>query len=173
MTKKKPGSKIGRPISHGAYSLIAQGEILKQHPFLRRYLRAVHLGLVNDLGGPARLTTAQNLLIDGVIAKLAVIKSCEIYLGKTGIIDGAVLRRERVLALQPVLKESYLAFQNSMQRALDLLGIKLSDIETPLVLKLLEEENKVVDVEEGYPDQGNPGGNGESQEPGEGEGGEI
>jgi hypothetical protein len=112
-SKKKPG----RPPQSGAYSLIVKaGELPKRRTYLRVYLQATRNGLIEDLGPrEADLTTAQRVLIDRTVSKLAIIRCIEEYIKETGVF--------RKAWLSPVLEKSYVAYTNSLRLDLEALGI--------------------------------------------------
>jgi len=110
-TKKK--SRRGRPITHGGYSVITQGD---KRRYLRRYLTEVREGLVTDLGPTEdELTTAQRVLIDRIVSKLGLVRSIESHVAVNGIFNGD--------DLAPCLQRSYLAYTNGLRRDLVALGI--------------------------------------------------
>lgn len=86
---------------------------------LRGYLTAVRAGLIEDLGPEEEdLTMAQLVLIDRIIAKLAVARAIEERVAKAGIFPGV-----DQLLVHPSLDQNYLAFCNSIRLALSALGI--------------------------------------------------
>jgi hypothetical protein len=167
--KGREKNKGGRPISHGSYSLISKDKILAEHPSLKRYLRAFEAGMIKHLEKQGPISTPQFSLVDLAVSDLAIIKGIQIYTGRVGIIDRGRLEREKTLALTPVLADSFLSYQNALRRTLVLLGIKLEDVEMPLVLRLLEQETESgkvltaeVPEEDGDPEDG--GGDGRDGE---------
>lgn len=121
MTKKKP-RKIGRPLKHGGYSLVIRhGDLPENLIRVRRYLEDIRQGLIHDHGGDEdAIPAGRRILIDRVISKLGVLRCIEERLGEDGIFQ------EKDLA--PVLRQSYLAWSNSIR--LDLVALGL-DSENP------------------------------------------
>lgn len=116
--KKTKKDKRGRPFKHGGYSLmIRRGEVPERLTHIRRYLTAVREGLVRDIAGQEeKLTTAQRVLVDRAISLLSVLRTIESTLSEQGIIQGRLL--------QPILRENYLAYSNSLRLILRELGIE-------------------------------------------------
>lgn len=123
-TKKKRKPRRGRPPKHGGYSLIVKDEILKDHPHLRRYLQDCRDGLVQDVAGSEdRLTEQQRIMIDRIISRLSICRLIEVYIEKYGAFRRDKLKRYKILELEPALGLNYLAFSNSIDRALVALGL--------------------------------------------------
>ncbi len=123
MTKKKP-RKTGRPHKHGGYCLsFARDELLRrEHPRVRQYLEDVRAGLVRDVaGGEDRLTEQQRVMIDRIISRLAICRLIEIHVSKNGAF--MKYKGKPVSELVPALGQSYLAYVNSIDRALVALGL--------------------------------------------------
>jgi len=118
MTKRKTiKGKGGRPFKHGGYSLmVRRGELPEKMTAVRAYLAAVREGLIRDIGGQeADLTMAQLVLVDRAVSLLSVIRTIETSLSEDGIMCGK--------SLQPILKENYLAYSNSLRLILRELGV--------------------------------------------------
>lgn len=115
-TKKKGKSKRGRPSKHGGFSYLVRGELPERRSYLREYLSTVREGLIQDLGPAEKdLTTAQVVLIDRITTKLGVVRCIEEYIREKGVMTGS--------RLSPSLRESYLAYNNSVRLDLQALGI--------------------------------------------------
>lgn len=72
--------------------------------------------MIQDLGPSEQdLTAAQIILIDRVVTKLGVVRCIEEHIRETSVMDGE--------KLAPSLRESYLAYNNSIRLDLDKLGI--------------------------------------------------
>ena len=129
MSKNKPDNRrnvrLGRPPKHGGYSLIVRDEILKDHPYVRQYLQNCRDGLVEDVAGSEeRLTEQQRIIIDRpIISRLSICRLIEVYIEKYGAFRGDRLKKDKVLELEPALGQNYLAFSNSIDRALIALGL--------------------------------------------------
>ena len=134
-TKKKGKSKRGRPPKHGGYSLLIKGELPENRKYIRRYLTAVREGLIQDLGPTEKdLTTAQLVLIDRIVTKLGVVRCIEEYIREHTVMTGA--------RLSPSLRESYLAYNNSIRLDLAALGINKRNKEAILTpYEITEKEN--------------------------------
>jgi hypothetical protein len=113
-TKTKPK---GQPFKHGGYSLmVRRGSLPEKMTRVRKYLSEVREGLVRDIAGQEEnLTTAQLVLIDRAVSLLSVIRTIEYSLSEKGIMEGT--------ALQPILRENYLAYSNSLRLILRELGV--------------------------------------------------
>ena len=123
MAKKKKG-KMGRPIKHGGCSIELKDELLQKHPAVRTYLRDTRAGLIRDIAGDeASLSEQQRILIDRIISKLLILRVIELWVERSGIWRRDKLKRYQVLELEPALGLNYLAYSNSVDRALKLLGI--------------------------------------------------
>jgi hypothetical protein len=143
--KVKSKARLGRPPKHGGYSLIHRDELIKNYPKLRRYLEDCRAGLVQDVAGTEdQLSEQQRIMIDRIISRLSICRLIEIYIEKYGAFRRDRLKRFQVLELEPALGQNYLAFSNSIDRALIALGLnhkKAETILTPLELaKRIDEE---------------------------------
>ena len=102
---------------HGGYSYMITGRLPEHRAYVRRFLTAVRLNLIRDLGPTEEdLTAAQIILIDRVVSKLGVIRCIEEHIRENSVMVGDTLA--------PSLRTSYLAFDNSLRLALQALGIK-------------------------------------------------
>jgi len=138
LTRKKRKARIGRPPKHGGYSLMVQrGELPENRKHIKKYLTEVRDGLISDLG-PAEdnLTAAQIVLIDRVISKLGVVRCIEEFCKDDGVMQGK--------RLAPSLRESYLAYNNSIRLDLQALGINT---------RKTEEVGLAEYIAENYPDK--------------------
>jgi len=140
---KKQKSKVGRPIKHGAYSLILkEGELPENRRYIREYLIETRKGIILDLGGEESLTTAKVVLVDRAISLLSICRVIEEWVRENGVFTG---RR-----LQPVLS-IYLSFLNQLRSTLLCLGLeraKTEEILTPLELAKEIDEEKAKAKEE-------------------------
>jgi hypothetical protein len=106
-----------RPRSHGGYSYLTTGALPEQRAIVLKYLMAVRLGLVRDLGPTEEdLSTAQIILIDRIATKLGVIRCVEEHIREKSVMVGD--------DLAPSLKTSYLAYNNSLRLDLQALGLE-------------------------------------------------
>ena len=119
---------------HGGYSFLITGRLPEHRAYVRRFLTAVRLNLIRDLGPTEEdLTAAQIILIDRVVSKLGVIRCIEEH-----IRENSVMVEDN---LAPSLKGNYLAFDNSLRLALQALGIKSKKAEGIMELgKYVEEK---------------------------------
>lgn len=129
MTKQKPkltvdlergGTHYGR---HGGYAFLTRGKLPENRKYILKFLTAARENLIKDLGPTEEdLTAAQIILIDRIITKLGVVRCIEEH-----IRDSTVMKGDR---LSPCLRESYLAYNNSIRLDLQALGIdkKTSDV---------------------------------------------
>jgi hypothetical protein len=128
MTENQPKghkkAKLGRPPKHGGYSLIHRDQLIKNYPQLRRYLEEVREGLIRDVASTEdQLSEQQKVMIDRIISRLSICRLIEIYIEKYGAFRRDRLKRFQVLELEPALGQNYLAFSNSIDRALIALGL--------------------------------------------------
>lgn len=122
-TKTTDGSRLsgklppGRPhATHGGYSFLTKGELPEGRDYIRRYLTAARAGLIQDLGPTEKnLTTAQLIIIDGLVTKLGVVRCIEEHIRENSVMRGH--------DLAPSLKTSYLAYKNSIRLDLQALGV--------------------------------------------------
>ena len=141
-TKKTDGSRLSkklkpcRPSSrHGGYAFLTRGTLPESLDYVRRYLTAAREGLIQDLGPTENdLTTAQIIMIDRVITKLGVIRCIEEHVRETSVMKGD--------RLSASLRESYLAYNNSIRLSLQALGLDKRQKEGILApYEIVEEEN--------------------------------
>ena len=102
----------GRKPTHGAFSIIATGRLPEKRKYLEIALTEAREGLIRDCAGQERnLSTAQGLIIDRAIGKLAVIRCLEEYAReRKAIMEGG--------ELLPCLKAQYLQWSESFRRDL-------------------------------------------------------
>lgn len=106
----------GHATKHGGYAYLMTGKLPEDRLHVLRYLTAVREGLVRDLGPTEDdLTTAQIIIIDRIVSKIGIIRCIEEHTRENTVMLG----RE----LAPALHDSYLAYNNSVVRALEKLGI--------------------------------------------------
>jgi hypothetical protein len=133
--RKKTRRRTGRPFKHGGYSLILKDEILKEHPRLKAYLEDSRTGLVKDVAGTEEaLSEQQRIMIDRIVSRLSICRLIEVYIEKYGAFRRDRLHQDRVLELEPALGQNYLAFSNSIDRALIALGLERKQIEPELTI---------------------------------------
>jgi len=105
---------------------------------IQRHLSLIRKALVKDLGGTEDSLSAQQIIIiDGIIARLGIVRSMEEYIKATSIMKGQ--------ELSPCLRTEYLAYRNSIDKALSRLGLKRSEIEE---IKTIEQVIDAIDKEE-------------------------
>lgn len=94
---------------HKGYSLVKPVQVT-------RYLSATRRALVKDIGGTeVNLSAQQVILIDGCINILGIIRSMELYIAKSSVMEGK--------ELAPCLKNTYLQYRNSLHKTLAMLGL--------------------------------------------------
>ena len=142
--KKRRKPRLGRPPKHGGYSLIVRDEILKDHPYVRRYLQDCRDGLVENIAGSEeRLTEQQRIILDRIISRLSICRLIEVYIEKYGAFRGDRLKKDKILELEPALGQNYLAFSNSIDRALIALGLNKRQTDEVLApYEIIEREKK-------------------------------
>ena len=139
-SKKKKKSKMGRPIKHGAYSLILkEGELPENRRYIREYLTKTREGIMFDLGGEENLSTAKVVLIDRAVSLLAICRVTEEWVRENGVFVGK--------KLQSVLR-TYLSFQSQLRSTLICLGLdkKKADetLDVQSYIKQFDKEKKKV-----------------------------
>lgn len=122
MSENKPKLSIklkrgGQKVKHGGYSFMTKSEIPANRKHILIYLTAARENLVRDLGPTeGDLTAAQIIIIDRVVSKLGVVRCIEEHIRENSVMVG-----QRVA---PALRETYLAYNNSIRLDLTALGIK-------------------------------------------------
>jgi hypothetical protein len=93
--KSKEKNRKGRPVRHGAYSIIHRDTLLKAQPLIRRYLEDVRIGLVRDISGGTEddLSEQQRVMIDRIINRLAICRLIEAYCERYGVFRKDMLKR--------------------------------------------------------------------------------
>jgi len=134
MTESKRNKRIGRPPKHGGFSIVYKDEHLKRHPKLREYLQDARAGLVRDIAGSEdNLTEQQRIMINMIISRLSIVRLIETYVEANGAFNGD--------SLKGCLGQSYLAFSNSIDRALVNLGLDRKAADDVLDLDTYIKEN--------------------------------
>jgi len=130
---KQERRKTGRPFKHGGYSLILKGELAKESPRLLQYLQDSRDGLVRDVAGSEKdLSEQQRIMIDRIVSRLSICRLIEIYVEKWGAFKrGDKAQQGKGLELEPCLGTNYLAFSNSIDRALIALGLERKVLNEP------------------------------------------
>lgn len=106
----------GQKVKHGGYSFLTKGELPENRKHVLKYLTAARDNLIQDLGPTERdLTAAQIIIIDRVVTKLGVTRCIEEFIRESSVMKGD--------RLSPSLRESYLAYNNSIRLDLQALGI--------------------------------------------------
>jgi hypothetical protein len=125
----------GRKAKHGGYTYLTTGKLPEHRKYIESYLTAARMGIIHDLGPTEEdLTTAQMILIDRVVTKLGVIRCIEEHIRETSVMKGD--------RLSASLRESYLAYNNSIRLSLQALGLDKRQKEGILApYEIVEEEN--------------------------------
>jgi len=101
------------PRRHGGYSPVSKDIPLT----VRRQVGALREALVRDIAGePENLTAAQVILIDKTMSLYQITLCLEAYIRREGPFRGK--------KLDPILRENYIAYVNSIRLNLRELGIK-------------------------------------------------
>ena len=115
----------GQKVKHGGYSFMVKGELPENRKHVLRYLTAARENLIRDLGPTEEdLTAAQIIIIDRIVSKLGITRCIEEYIRENTVMTGA--------RLSPSLRESYLAYNNSIRLDLQALGISTRKAEEDL-----------------------------------------
>ena len=137
----------GQKVKHGGYSFLVKGELPGNRKYILRYLSAAREQLIKDLGPTEQdLTVAQIIIIDRVVTKLGVIRCIEEHIRETSVMQGH--------KLAPSLRQSYLAYNNSIRLDLQSLGInkraeEVMDLETYIKQRDAEDKASQADKKGG------------------------
>ena len=102
-------------IVHGGFSI-------KKPARVKQYATAVRKALVQDISGGTEedLSAQKIILIDSVVDSLVIVKMMGEYIAESGgVMAGS--------SLKPCLRNSWLAYRNSISRHLALLGLEKSE----------------------------------------------
>ena len=102
-------------IVHGGFSI-------KKPARVKQYATAVRKALIKDLSGGTEedLSAQKIILIDSVVDSLVIVKMMGEYIAEQGgVMAGS--------SLKPCLRNSWLAYRNSIQRHLCALGLDKKD----------------------------------------------
>lgn len=154
MTKKKPGPKRkgGRKPVHGAYALIKKGRnVPAQYRSVARFLGATREGLIEDLGGDERITTAQRVLVDRAICALGVVSLVEKFIRDKGYLIG-----DRIPAfLLHDLSHRFLSWDRKLEATLVNLGLERKKVhDEPLTIQAIHD---LIDAEGSDPEESGSG----------------
>ncbi len=125
----------GQKVKHGGYSFLVKGELPENRKYILKYLSAARDQLVKDMGPTEQdLTAAQIIIIDRVVTKLGVVRCIEEHIRETSVMQGH--------KLAPSLRQSYLAYNNSIRLDLQSLGINKRAEEVIDPIKYIQGEDK-------------------------------
>ena len=99
-------------ITHGGYTI-------KKPAKVKQYATAVRKALIKDISGgtEADISAQKIILIDSVVDSLIIVKLMGEYISESGgVMAGS--------SLKPCLRNSWLAYRNSIQRHLVALGLE-------------------------------------------------
>ncbi len=138
MTKKRMGPKRkgGRKPVHGTYALIKKGNIPPQYRAIARYLGTTREGLIEDLGGDDRITTAQRVLVDRAMTALGVVSLVEKFIRDKGYLIG-----DRIPAfLLHDLSHRFLSWDRKLESTLINLGLERKKVQDePLTIQAIHD----------------------------------
>jgi len=129
----------GQKVKHGGYSFLVKGELPGNRKYILRYLSAAREQLIKDLG-----PTEQDLTVAQIM--LGVIRCIEEHIRETSVMQGH--------KLAPSLRQSYLAYNNSIRLDLQSLGInkraeEVMDLETYIKQRDAEDKASQADKKGG------------------------
>lgn len=130
---RKPQRRAG----HGGYAYLTSGEVPETRQYVKKYLTNVREGIIRDIGPTEQdLTTAQLVLVDRLISLIGVIRLIEEKAREDGIFKGQ--------DLTPSLRQSYIAYNNTVRLNLRELGIdkRVGDGEQTLEQIIAESDGK-------------------------------
>lgn len=79
----------------------------------------------------------------GIISRLSICRLIEVYIEKYGAFRGDRLNKDKILELEPALGQNYLAFSNSIDRALIALGLNKKQTDDVLApYEIIDREKK-------------------------------
>ena len=113
-------------VKHGVVTWLKAGKIspsVRGFRRIQRYLREIKSDLVTDLGGPERLTAAQEILVEGTIQAYGVLLLAGAYTSKHSILRPDAVSKG-IIELQPVLGKQFIAFLNVIRMNLAALGLE-------------------------------------------------
>ena len=84
----------GQPPKHGGYSLVHRDDVLKEHPYIQRYLRDCREGIIRDLGGEETMSVMQMVLVDRLISRMAICRLIEAYIEKYGAFNRVAIQQK-------------------------------------------------------------------------------
>lgn len=134
--------RTGPDYTHGAYSKEVQARYSDLRTKEGQKLHAVVQGLIDDLGGPENVSTAQNIIIGNIKSKLMILFQISDYADKNGdVID------KKTGTLMPCLGRNYISYSEALRRDLEALqkfsGNKLpADLYEQWRKKFLEDGSK-------------------------------
>lgn len=109
--------KKGTQLKHGAYSIITRTrDQLQGNRKIRGYLKDLRSRLIQDVAGTEeKLTAAQEIIIERIVAKVGTLRLIECYVANQGIMAQG--------QLHPILDRNYISWSNSLRQDLQLIGI--------------------------------------------------
>jgi len=111
--------KMGRPLKHGAYSIISKistNDQCHRHGKARivNYVNGIRKKLIEDLGPTEeKLNAGQKAIIDRVTTLINIVRIIELYAEENGVFENNEMRG--------CLKEQYLSYNNAIRSCIQLL----------------------------------------------------
>ncbi len=138
--KIRRARKLQRPpaVKHGAYSALraVTGGRIDRRTTLGRAVAQLRHDLIEDLGGPKKVTTGQRLLIDRVVANAVFVQTVEQH----ALADGSLLDGQGQVF--PALGRFYNAACNRLRLDLMALGLQRKGREPKSIHDLLAESTE-------------------------------
>ena len=120
MSQKKVPNKGGRPPKHAGRQLarFIANQQLDARTGIARLLKESRDSLIEDAGGAQHLTNRELVLVDRTASLLVIVGTLEGYIfSQKSLVDGDG-------QLIPVLRKSYLSYQNTLRLNLESLGLR-------------------------------------------------
>lgn len=106
--------------THGIYKWIKQNQLPSARGIdkVKKCLDELEQGLIQDYGGPGKISTSQEILIRSVVKALGVQFLAELFINEYG----PIRKRGNDIELRALLGKNYLSFINSIRQ--NLLALK-------------------------------------------------
>ena len=116
-------------LKHGLFSVKGRANLLRAHPEIRVYLRAVRRGLIRDIcpEGEIHLTMAKRVILDRLLSKLARVHLIETFLDANGIIRRDMIKL-KILDAEPIT-HLWTILNVQIREDLKLLGLERKPLE--------------------------------------------
>lgn len=129
--------KPGHPSTHGAYA--------KKMPLaIRRESDVFRDGIIKDLGGIKNISTARLILVEKALNLYRITLAIENFINTNGVF--------KFKSLHPILKESYIAYVNSLRLTLREIGLERLEPGIKSIQEIIKEFDAEKEKSEGKAD---------------------